>query len=391
MVHQRKRTDGHLFCSEAPCTKLQKQDDQNLHRQHDVDQIHNKGRRNCISTSSGYCDKNSGIMQQVRYRSILPACERNIEHRSGYLIEETGTGIREKPPQENSKGIETGMGSNTSGHICEQTQPTIPTVLQLETGPRRPGGGCLPVNLAEEDGLLSPSMETDTQGPSTHQSTAVRKGSPYQAELDNPVLVSNGNGDETPSTTKDLPLSISGVNRLALIRQAIQNQGLGEEEATYISESTRGSTSKIYDNGWKKWVEWCQTRGLNCQEYNINNVINFLVQKNQYSTTHLNTLRSSIASVFKYIHADKPALASNRKVLDFFATKRRKTIKIPKPHQLQTWNTDLLINYIRKHWLHNNTLQIETLQQKTIALLCLATMTRPRSDMGRLQHRDVGF
>lgn len=88
--------------------------------------------------------------------------------------------------------------------------------------------------------------------------------------------------------------------------------------------------------------------------------------------------------MFEYVPADKPALATNRKVLDFFATKTRKTIKIPKPHQLQTWNTDLLVNYIRKDWLHNNTLKIGTLQQKTIALLCLATMARPKSDMGRL-------
>ncbi|CEP08782.1 hypothetical protein, partial, partial [Parasitella parasitica] len=79
------------------------------------------------------------------------------------------------------------------------------------------------------------------------------------------------------------------------------------------------------------------------------------------------------------------------KVLAFFAAKRRKTINIPKPHQLQTWNTDILVQYIRKHWLQNNILPIETLQQKTVALLCLATMARPRSDMGRLQHRDVGF
>lgn len=111
------------------------------------------------------------------------------------------------------------MGPNTSGHIWEQTQPTIPPVLQLETGPGSPGGGCLPANLAEDDGLLLPSMETDTQGPSTHQSTAVRKGGSYHAKLlDTLALVSNRDGDETPSTTKDLPLSISGVSCLALIR-----------------------------------------------------------------------------------------------------------------------------------------------------------------------------
>ncbi|EPB83199.1 hypothetical protein HMPREF1544_10047 [Mucor circinelloides 1006PhL] len=216
------------------------------------------------TTSIKYTTKAGGtaslLLQEIAIK-IQELCNKNIEHRSRYLIEKTGTGIREKPPQETSKGIETDMGSNTSGHICEQTQPTIPPVLQLETGRGSPGGGCLPADLAEEDGLLLPSMETDTQGPSTHQSTAVRKGGPYHAKLDNLVLVSNDDGDETPNTTKDLPLSISEVSRLALIRQAIQTQGLGEEEATYISESTRGSTSKIYDNGWKNGLNGAKQEG----------------------------------------------------------------------------------------------------------------------------------
>ena len=35
------------------------------------------------------------------------------------------------------------------------------------------------------------------------------------------------------------------------------------------------------------------------------------------------------------------------------------------------------------------TLQLYELQQKVMLLLCIHTMWRPRSDIGRLQHRDV--
>lgn len=42
-------------------------------------------------------------------------------------------------------------------------------------------------------------------------------------------------------------------------------------------------------------------------------------------------------------------------------------------------------------WPDSNSLTLYDLQLKTIALLCLATMARPRSDIGKLPYRDVSF
>lgn len=68
---------------------------------------------------------------------------------------------------------------------------------------------------------------------------------------------------------------------------------------------------------------------LDCCEYAVGKLVKFLFHYQDYSHRHLNTSRSSVASVFKHIHPDKPATATSQRIQDFFAAKRRKTVKIP--------------------------------------------------------------
>ena len=48
-----------------------------------------------------------------------------------------------------------------------------------------------------------------------------------------------------------------------------------------------------------------------------------------------------------------------------------------------------MVKYIKNNWLNTPTLTLYDLQLKTIILLCLTIMARPRSDVGRIQYRDV--
>jgi hypothetical protein len=59
--------------------------------------------------------------------------------------------------------------------------------------------------------------------------------------------------------------------------------------------------------------------------------------------------------------------------------------------QLETWDVPLLIKHLQRRYSTNNNLSLQALQMKTILLLCIATMWRPRSDIGCLQHRDIIF
>ncbi|KAG0975580.1 hypothetical protein G6F28_012879 [Rhizopus arrhizus] len=57
----------------------------------------------------------------------------------------------------------------------------------------------------------------------------------------------------------------------------------------------------------------------------------------------------------------------------------------------KTWDINLLIQFIKDKLSPTAELNLQQLQLKVILLTCIDTMGRPRSDVGRLQHRDVKF
>lgn len=111
----------------------------------------------------------------------------------------------------------------------------------------------------------------------------------------------------------------------------------------------------------------------------------------KYSVQHLNGIRSAISSVFKIIHPDQQPLAQQEKIIQFFQAKRHQEIRIPTNTDLRTRDTDILTKYIKTTWANNDSLTLSELQPKTLALLCLTTMARPRSDIGRLEYRNIHF
>ncbi|KAG1295637.1 hypothetical protein G6F64_013295 [Rhizopus arrhizus] len=82
-------------------------------------------------------------------------------------------------------------------------------------------------------------------------------------------------------------------------------------------------------------------------------------------------------------------VAENTYIVQFFQAKKRQEVKLPSETSLETWDVKLLVDYICKELSPTDELTLYDLQQKTILLLCLHTMWRPRSDIGRIQHRDV--
>ena len=95
-----------------------------------------------------------------------------------------------------------------------------------------------------------------------------------------------------------------------------------------------------------------------------------------------------MASVYKIIHPQNPALANQQLITAFFKAKRRPEIRIPSVQQLETWDLEIMTRYIRKTMPSSQTLFLYTLQHKTILLLGIATMGRTRSDLERLQHQE---
>ncbi|KAG1183649.1 hypothetical protein G6F36_008294 [Rhizopus arrhizus] len=168
----------------------------------------------------------------------------------------------------------------------------------------------------------------------------------------NTILASHDTGDEEVEQANILPIeSKDNFSRMAVIRQAQNTTGVSEETMRFLEDAQRASTRKTYDNGWKIWVAWCQKKNLDFTEYNINNILAFLTD-NKHS-------------------------------------KRNQPVPVPADHKLQTWDVDVVIQYIKANLGNNQATSLKSLQQKTIILLCIATMPRPRSDIGNIQYRDT--
>ena len=103
----------------------------------------------------------------------------------------------------------------------------------------------------------------------------------------------------------------------------------------------------------------------------------------------MNGIRSSVTSVWKIIHPKEIPIAEQPLIAEFFAAKRKTEIFIPKAEQLMTWDTDLLVQYINQTWPIDSNITLHNLQLKSLILLCMVTMGRPRSDLGHLQYKHL--
>ena len=81
-----------------------------------------------------------------------------------------------------------------SGPICLQTNPSIATVLQLETRPAGGSSRCFPAGLEQGERLCQPSMVSDRSCPQKDQNTASTSGS-CSPSLEEPGMVSGSPGD----------------------------------------------------------------------------------------------------------------------------------------------------------------------------------------------------
>ncbi|PHZ08309.1 uncharacterized protein RHIMIDRAFT_241823 [Rhizopus microsporus ATCC 52813] len=108
---------------------------------------------------------------------------------------------------------------------------------------------------------------------------------------------------------------------------------------------------------------------------------------NHFNSTHLNTLRSSITSVYRALHPNEKPSAAQPLIQDFFRSKKK--IRSNNPIYSATFNLGNRHdnNFYKRAWADSANLY--NLQLKTIALLCLVMMAWSNPDIGRLQTSDI--
>jgi hypothetical protein len=390
IINQRKRTDEHLFCSEITRTKLQKLHNQGFDRQQDVYQIHYQGRRYSLSSPTRLCSEDTRYLQSVQFKCDIPTYPRNQQHCSRSVIKNKETIVREHNSEKIFSENPTEMGTIEDRHVRIETEYPTSNVLESETGPSSSRHGCLHPTLAIDRTICVPSLEADTTSTSTNQTKEDQKNRASDTLVANTILVPDVIGNEETIQTNVLQQrQKDDTSRMAVVRRAQQQKGLSQEEMEFLEGAQRSGTKKTYDNGWNIWVTWCQEHKIDFEEYHVQNVLKFLIDNQHYSTQHLNTIRSAIASVFKYIHPEEEPIALQPLIQEFFSSKRNQPVKVPAEHKLKTWDIDIVVKYLHYNFSDNEAISLKNLQLKTITLLCIATMARPRSDVGKIQYRDV--
>ncbi|KAI8879491.1 hypothetical protein K501DRAFT_276486 [Backusella circina FSU 941] len=246
----------------------------------------------------------------------------------------------------------------SAGTVCDETECTATNILESTARSASSSNGCIHPTLENNGHVCVSTVEIDTCSIATNQEKENQTNYPGNPVVADTVLVPDVVGDETTEQANVLPTEPEdNTSRMAIIRRIHQKEGLSEETVEYLIGAQRVNTQKAYNNGWNLWC--------------------------------INTIRSSIASVFKYLHPNQTPIATQPLAQDFFSSKRKHLMKIPEEHELKTWDIDVVINYIKETFPIDTEISLTALQQKTIFLMCIATMAKPRSDIGNLQFQDV--
>ncbi|KAG1229379.1 hypothetical protein G6F35_002117 [Rhizopus arrhizus] len=392
--NKRPRVESSLLCTEDTCNKIRKLHNQGIHRQHYSPKIYNERWRDSITTASGVSSPNPGLMQSAPPQSNLPTHCRSEEHTSRQVITETHTSIRMDDSKETLSTNSTDVGTAKDRRLCSVSQQPTTKILESPSRSIRSSSRCLLSEMVEEGYVLEPTVEIDSEGASKTKEVPCTTSSSGDSTLAESILVADDPTNETPRPSHDHESQQVLPSRMDIINKARNQSGLmNETSVSYLQDTTRSKTAENYDHGWRRWQLWCtqQVPQVDPTEYNQTNVLNFLVAHQRFSVSHLNSFRSSIASVFRVLYPEHMPIANQEQIQAFFATKRRSEVHIPSTSQLETWDTDKMVLFLLSTWADSSLLSLYDLQLKTIALLCLATMARPRSDIGRLQHRDIIF
>ncbi|KAG1008543.1 hypothetical protein G6F27_006398 [Rhizopus arrhizus] len=390
VVNQRKRTDGHLFCSEITRPKFSKLYDKGFNRQQNIHQIHDKGRRYSLSTPTGLCSENPGLVQHVQSECDIPTYQGSRQCGGGPTFTNQETFVREHDPEKIFQDDSITLGTPGHRHVCVASKYTTTKILESEARSSSDGDGCISPTVAHDRVICLPTLEVDSTSTAVDKEKEDTTNSSSDTLVADTILVSDVAGnDETMSTDFSQAECKNDTSRMAVIRRIQQNEGLSQETMQFLGDAQRSGTQRTYDTGWNKWVTWCEKKQFDYAEYNVQHVLEFLIDHQHFSTQHLNTIRSAIASVFKYTHPDDEPIALQPLIQDFFSSKRNKPVPIPADHKFKTWDIDIVIHYIKNQYSDNQMISLTHLQQKTIVLICIATMARPRSDVGKLLYQDV--
>jgi hypothetical protein len=369
-----------------------------IHKQNGRDEIP-LGARACYTNLGGsitISDKDTGrIPARDNEHGSRPAIQ--AENRQGKLATES-------PSIQGNRANDGSTDDRPHGGPGEYTDKRI---LQLHARPLGEGNRLLSADLAGEGRIRKSTLQSSKQDITKNQNRATGRDSISNTTVANAELVRRytENVDlrthDLRTINKTITPSIRRViesgktanlanSRVETIRSSLQEQGYDQTTISILSSDARSATTKSKNSNWKAFANWCEGEGINPWERNVTNGLAYLSSeiKNGAKPDLVKARRSAISTTWAKTHPKEPAFGTMpvvteyiRKISDLAATPSIVPV---------AWDVGTVLDHI-KSWGDTDSLSYPLLTKKTAALLTLASLWRPASDIKRILISHIQF
>ena len=369
-------------------------------RQQNSNSIYKPKRGNTLQTSVGFGMQAVELVSQEGSDSTGRTHSGSGEHSSRLRVQSVPGPLRLDAVEDSVPKDKSKVGSNGCGPICSTAQPPDKKVLQLPSGSRSHGSGCFLAELESALPICVPTISASGKNTSEDPKRASSESGCDSSSVAKTTLVPSvaGNDDRSTdlSSTAEEPPSestetnpsppegeSSTLDRVAGVRNSLQEQGISQEAADIICSSWRKSTEKSYTSAWNKWSSWCQERSINPFSATIAQVADFLTCQfnsgKQYST--INSYRSAISNTHPQIEGQPVGkhLIICRLMQGMFNERPSE------PRYSEIWDIDQVLSHLET-MEDLDCLSFKELTLKTAMLMALANADRA-SDLHLLDIR----
>ena len=289
--------------------------------------------------------------------------------------------------------------NQTLGHprgrfVCDQHQRESVQVHVLGTRPEghgteRSGGGngvasgqdciCIPSNPTSiEDSSKTRPVESrkphsDSTGVENTDVLPLNSGAAGRLPADSPSSEQHSSrpgGEPSPAATSRQP-ELEGLEGFL---QQVRAEGFSIKATEYIRLKWRAGSRKTYQNFWRPWSSWCNSRKIDPFSANPQQLAEYLVylfHDRELATSSIGVARSAISNFAKPFEGSP--LGEHKRICQLI--KAFKNNRPPKARYSATWSIDSLLCYWDSQ-PENSVLTLKLLTLKATALISTSTLSR---------------
>ena len=128
------------------------------------------------------------------------------------------------------------------------------------------------------------------------------------------------------------------------IRQNARNEALSSTARELLDKKLSKSTKSTYKAPWKRWCGWCAKREIDPISTTVENIANYLAEEQKrVGFSWLGITRSAISAYHNAI--DGKPVGQHPLIADIMASAL--SDKPPVPKYVDTWNVDVVLNYLQ--------------------------------------------